>query len=134
MRASLGPLLAEETRRFCVGERGLEPVLRALDPRATAEAVETAAALLSSGGKVALFAAIALAANGDARGLDVLTRPHDFYCTNSCVEVGLALCARAALGDLEPPLAFINASMLGPLAEAVGAHPPPLLAPEPNET
>lgn len=96
----------------------------ALQSGTAPETVEALATLLAAGGEVTLFAALALAAKGDARGLSVLWRPHDYFTTNSCVEVGLALCARAALGDLTPPLSFINASMLGPLAAAVGAFPP----------
>lgn len=79
-------------------------------------------------GERALFAAIALAVAGDASGLEVLREPGRYFVTNSAVEVALAQIARVLLGDLQPPLSFINASMLGELAAAVGhrrAAPPP---------
>lgn len=113
-------LLVTETLRFC-DRSGLEPVATALSAGMTASHVTLMRALLPGGGEPALFAAIALATAGDSAGLDVLRRPQAYFVTNSCFEVGLALCARLVLSDATAPLSFINASMLGELAVAVGA-------------
>ena len=52
---------------------------------------------------------------------DLLRRPQPCFVTNSCFEVGLSLRARLAQNDVEPPLFFLNASLRGRLAVAVGA-------------
>lgn len=120
-RARIAELLLAQTLRFCErrGEE-MEAVTRAIDAR-DADALRGE---LTQGGEPALFAAIALGALDDASGLAVLRDPHAHFCTNSHVELALALCARLLLHDVEAPLRFINASMLGELAELVGAFPP----------
>ena len=88
-------------------------------------------ATVASSGKAGLCAAIALALDDDATGLYVLRDPHARYCTNSCIEVGLAQCARLLLRDVHAPLRFINASLVGrELAALVGAEPPEDVADE----
>ncbi len=122
-------LLHAQAARFCRARLPAEALRRGVTP---ADAAALRDLLVAAGseasadgrsGEAALFAAIALASVGDPSGLPLLRDPGRWFTTNSCVEVALCRCARLALGDLAAPLSFINASMLGALAELVGARP-----------
>ncbi len=117
-------LLAQQALRFCADRPGLSAVTACLRAGPRRDDVDELRAALVDGGEVAFYAAVALACVADNAGLAVLRDPHAHFVTNSCVELGLALCARAALGDVDLPVSFINASMLGELAVVVGAFPP----------
>jgi hypothetical protein len=118
----LRALLREQALRFCGDRHRDAEVARLL--REGAADVAALRAIADAGGEPAFFAAIALASVGDASALSILRDPHNYFMTNSCVELGLSLCARLALNDVQPPLHFLNPSLLGELAELVGAFPP----------
>ncbi len=107
-------LLAQEAARFCRSDE----IARARDD---VEALRGFVAAAEPEGERALFAAIALAVLNDRTGLELLRHPNRYFMTNCSVEVGLANAARVLLGDLTPPIQMINASMLGSLANALGA-------------
>ena len=124
-RKRIAELLLAQTLRFFDGHMGRAPRVGDVARAIRARDLEALRIELTHPGEAALFAAIALGAFKDPAGLAVLRDPHAHYCTNSCKELALALCARLVLKDVKPPLAFINAAMLGELAVLVGAFPPP---------
>jgi hypothetical protein len=126
-RDRLRLLLTEQAVRFCRAPEPLAIMRRGVtyDDRAPLRAMlQVVPGRRHGAGEVVVFAAIALALVDDDAGLDVLRDPHAVWMTNSAVEVALAQCARLLLGDVQAPMRFINAAMLGPLAVLVGAMPP----------
>ena len=121
-------LLAIETARFC----RVDEVVRAIESGPDEAHVRSLRALVEKAstsendlvvGERTLFAAIALALVNDPIGVPVLKEPGRHYMTNSGIEVALAQIALVLLGELKPPLRFINATLIAELAQLVGAWP-----------